>query len=103
MQEAADKLRDTLQYIAVQLIDHPDQAELRVAVEDENHYRFRLIVAAEDVAILIGKNGFTASAIRSLLKASAEKHGIQASLLIHSHEDERRRVAALEAAEIIEE
>ncbi len=103
MQEIAEKLRDYLQYVAVQLIDNPEKAELRVAVEDETHFRFRLIVDSDDVAILIGKNGFTASAIRSLLKASAEKHGVQVSLLIHSHEDEQRRLAALEAAEIIEE
>jgi predicted RNA-binding protein YlqC (UPF0109 family) len=38
--------------------------------------------------MLIGRNGFTASAIRSVLKAAAEREGVQATLQIHSHEEE---------------
>jgi predicted RNA-binding protein YlqC (UPF0109 family) len=45
------------------------------------------------VAILIGRNGFTASAIRSVLKAAAEKEGVQVNLQIHSHDEEAEIVA----------
>ena len=103
MKETTDQIKDFLQFIALQFIEHPDQAELRVAEIDENRVSFRLIVAQSDVAMLIGRNGFTASAIRNVMKAAAIRDGIHASLQIHSHEEERQRMAAIEAGEIIDD
>ncbi len=103
MQEATEQMRNFLQFITLQFINHPDQAQLRVAEASENHIRFRLIVAQPDVPILIGKNGFTASAIRNVLKAAAIREGINATLQIVSHEEEQERVAALEQGETISE
>ncbi|MGJ8677031.1 MAG: KH domain-containing protein [Akkermansiaceae bacterium] len=103
MREATDQIKDFLQFIALQFIEHPDQAQLRVAEVDDNRISFRLIVAQTDVAMLIGRNGFTVSAIRNVIKAAAAKHDIQVSLLIHSHEEERQRMADLEARDVIED
>ncbi|MGB2011765.1 MAG: KH domain-containing protein [Akkermansiaceae bacterium] len=103
MKKATDQIKDFLQFIALQFIEHPDQAELRIAEVDENRISFRLIVAQSDVAILIGRNGFTASAIRNVMKAAAIREGIHASLQIHSHEEERQRMAAIEADQIIDD
>ena len=55
--------------------------------------RFKLVLAKADVAMLIGRNGFTASAIRNVLKAAAEKEGVQVTLQIHSHEEEAEMLA----------
>jgi predicted RNA-binding protein YlqC (UPF0109 family) len=55
--------------------------------------RFKLVLAKADVAMLIGRNGFTASAIRNVLKIAAEREGVQVSLLIHSHEEEAELIA----------
>lgn len=103
MKEATDQIKDFLQFIALQFIEHPDQAELRVAEVSDDRVNFRLIVAQSDVAILIGRNGFTASAIRNVMKAAAIRQGMQAGLQIHSHEEERQRMAAIEAGEIIDD
>jgi len=103
MREASDNIKAFLEFIALQFIDHPEQAQLRIAEVDGSHVRFRLIVAQSDVAMLIGRNGFTASAIRNVMKAAALREGLHASLQIHSHEEERQRMAAIEAGEIIEE
>lgn len=103
MQQTANQIRDFLQFITLQFINHPEQAELRMAEVDSNHLRFRLIVAQPDVAMLIGRNGFTASAIRNVMKAAASRHDIQASLQIHSQEEEQQRIAAIEAGEIIDD
>ena len=105
MQEVTEQMRNFLQFIALQFITKPDQAQLKVgeASGQENHIRFRLIVAKEDIAILIGKNGFTASAIRNVLKAAAIREGVTASLQIVSHEEEHLRIAAVEKGELIEE
>ena len=103
MRETTDQIKEFLQFIALQFIKQPDKAQLRVAETDENHVSFRLVVAQSDVAMLIGRNGFTASAIRNVLKAAAMRDGIHASLQIHSHEEEQQRIAAIEAGEIIDD
>jgi predicted RNA-binding protein YlqC (UPF0109 family) len=103
MREITEQLRGCLQYIALQFIEQPDQAQLRVAEIDSDHLNFRLIVAQPDVAQLIGRNGYTAGAIRSLLNAAAERKGVKVSLQINSHEEEQHRLAGLEAKEIIDE
>lgn len=103
MKKATDQIKNFLQFIALQFIEHPDQAELRIAEVDENRISFRLIVAQSDVPILIGRNGFTASAIRNVMKAAAIREGIHASLQIHSHEEERQRMASIEAGQIIDD
>ena len=88
MQPATERLRNFLQYVAVKLIDDPAQAQLKVAELAPKKLRFKLVLAPADVAMLIGRNGFTASAIRSVLKAAAEQEGMQVSLQIHSHDEE---------------
>ena len=93
MKAVTEKLRNFLQYVAVKLIDDPSQAQLKVAELGPKRLRFKLILAPADVAMLIGRNGFTASAIRSVLKAAAEREGVQVSLQIHSHEEEAAMLA----------
>lgn len=88
MQAVTDRLKNFLQYVAVNLIDEPAQAQLKVAELGPKRLRFKLVLAKPDVAMLIGRNGFTASAIRSVLKAAAEREGVQVSLQIHSQEEE---------------
>lgn len=96
-------MRAFLQFITLQFIEHPEQAQLRVAETEGDRISFRLIVAQSDVPMLIGRNGFTASAIRNVLKAAASRDGIQASLQIYSHEEERQRMAETEAQQIIDD
>ncbi|MBT8036791.1 MAG: KH domain-containing protein [Verrucomicrobiae bacterium] len=103
MRETTDQIKEFLQFIALQFIEHPDQAQLRVAEVDENNINFRLVVAQSDVAMLIGRNGFTASAIRHVMRAAAARHDIHVGLQIHSHEEERQRMAAIEAGEIVDD
>ena len=93
MKAVTDKLRNFLQYVAVKLIDDPTEAQLKVAEVGSKRLRFKLVLAQADVAMLIGRNGFTASAIRSVLKAAAEREGVQVSLQIHSHEEEAEMMA----------
>ena len=103
MHEVTDQIRSFLKFIALQFIDHPDKAQLRVAEIDSTHLSFRLILDHSDVAMLIGRGGFTAGAIRSVLSAAAERKGVKVTLRIHSVEEEQQRLAELEAKEIIDE
>ena len=88
MHPAVEQIRQYLQLIALQFVQHPEQAELRVAESPQGDaVRFRLILEKTDVARIIGRNGMTASAIRSLAKAAGEKHGIKVIVNMLSHEE----------------
>ena len=88
MHPAVEQIRQYLQLIALQFVQHPEQAELRVAESPQGDaVRFRLILEKTDVARIIGRNGMTASAIRSLAKAAGEKHGLKVIVLMLSHEE----------------
>ena len=87
MNSATDNLKRFLQYIAIELINYPEKAELRVAELENNQINFRFIVKQSDVALLIGKGGYTISAIRSLCKAIAETHNSSIRIQICSREE----------------
>lgn len=93
MEAVTQRLKAFLQFVAVKLIDDPSQAVLKVAALGPKKVRFKLVLAGPDVAILIGRNGFTASAIRNVLKAVGEKEGVHISLQIHSQEEEAEMLA----------
>ena len=93
MQTTTERLRNFLQYMAVNMIDDPKSAQLKIAELSPNHLRFKLVVAREDVAILIGRNGFTISALRNLLKSIADRDGCKVQLHIHSQEEEAEMMA----------
>ncbi|MEI7909354.1 MAG: KH domain-containing protein [Verrucomicrobiota bacterium] len=87
LQEISARLERFLQFIVANLIDEPNQARITVAQIGPNALRFKLGLVNKDVAMLIGKAGFTAAAIRNILKSVARLNGTQVLLQIHSHED----------------
>jgi uncharacterized protein len=68
-------------YIARALVDRPEQVELR-ASEVDGGKLFELKVAPEDVGKVIGRDGRTVNAIRTLLAAAAQRLGARARLEI---------------------
>jgi uncharacterized protein len=68
-----------INYIVKGLVDKPDQVELR-AVSSEGGLLYELKVAPEDVGKVIGRDGRTVNAIRTLLAAAAQKKGTRARL-----------------------
>lgn len=88
MQQLTESIGKYLLAVVSPLIKEPHKAELRVARSAEGDIvRFRLILEQPDVARVIGRNGMTASAIRSLAKAAGEKRGIKVIVHILSHEE----------------
>jgi len=86
--DAPEALREYLMYVVANLIDHPQQASIAVGHNATGATTFRVQLAQEDVKRVIGKNGHTLSAIRSLLNVAAAKHGIKVSLKVGSPKDE---------------
>jgi uncharacterized protein len=69
------RLKELLEFLAKTLVDHPDQVEVREYEEDDDTIVFELIVADEDRGKVIGREGRTAKALRSVLKAGGLKDG----------------------------
>jgi uncharacterized protein len=75
-----------ISYIARALVDRPDSVEIR-ASDSEAGRLYELKVAPEDVGKVIGRDGRTVNAIRTLLTAAAQKKGAKVRLEIA---DDRR-------------
>ena len=88
MQELTEAISKYLLAVVSPLIRHPEKAELRVARSTEGDLvRFRLVLEQSDVARVIGRNGMTASAIRSMAKTAGDKRKIKVIVHILSHEE----------------
>lgn len=85
--DAPEALREFLAYVVANLIDHPQQASIAVGRNAAGAIVYRVQLAPQDVRHVIGKNGMTASSIRSLLNTAAEKHGLKVSLRVGAARD----------------
>ena len=65
-------MEELVAYIAKSLVDQPDKVKTSMSVEEDN-VTIALTVAQEDLGKVIGKQGRTARAMRTLLSAAAEK------------------------------
>lgn len=85
--DAPEALREFLMYVVANLIEHPQQASIAVGTTSSGAISYRIQLAPEDVKRVIGKNGFTISAIRSLVNVAAKKHGVRVSLRVDGVRD----------------
>lgn len=65
-------MKELISYIATQLVDQPE-AVLVTETEQEDNVVIELRVAKEDLGKVIGKQGRTARAMRTLLAVAAGK------------------------------
>lgn len=94
LQEVTLKLKNFLEYVVVNLIQEPKHAQIKVSPLKPTGLRFKLVMVKKDVALLIGRDGQTAAAIRNLMKSTAREYGVEVLLNIHSHEEEALLVAS---------
>ena len=64
--------KDLIEYIAKALVDHPEQVKVS-EIKGERISVIELSVAKEDLGEVIGKQGRTATAIRTILGAVSAK------------------------------
>ena len=76
---ASDPIKTVVEVIAKALVDHPDAVKVT-----ENERRglkvYSLTTAPGDMGKIIGRQGRTAAALRTLVALTAEKHGQRAQL-----------------------
>ncbi|WP_291318282.1 KH domain-containing protein [Desulfonatronospira sp.] len=65
-------MKELIEYIAKSLVDNPDQVEV-AEVEGEQTAVIELKVAKEDLGKVIGRQGRTARAMRTILGAASTK------------------------------
>lgn len=73
--------------MTLNLADQPEQAQLRIAPISDQHWRFRLVLAQPDVAAMVGRNGMTISALKSMIKVILAESNLKIQLNILSHEE----------------
>lgn len=74
-------MEELIAYIARSLVDQPDNVKVTVSEEDDS-YTVELAVAADDLGKVIGKQGRTARAMRSILAAASAKENKRSRLEI---------------------
>jgi predicted RNA-binding protein YlqC (UPF0109 family) len=67
-----ESVRDLVEYIAKALVDHPEQVKVS-EVRGESTVVIELSVAKEDMGKVIGRQGRTAVAIRTILNNASMK------------------------------
>lgn len=84
---AADQ--EFLEYLVKSLVDHPDDVHIDRKV-DEMGVLLSLHVNAADMGQVVGRQGATAKAIRSLLRIVGVKHNARVNLKIEEPEGSTR-------------
>lgn len=74
-------MKQLIEYIAKALVDNPDKVEIK-EIAGEKTLIYELRVGDGDLGKVIGKEGRTAKAIRSIITAAAMKQGKRAQLEI---------------------
>ncbi len=68
-------MKEFIEYIAKHLVDNPEQVEVEERASEDSRVVLALKVQSDDVGKVIGKQGKTAQAMRTLLTAVAAKEG----------------------------
>jgi len=75
-------MKEFIEFISKHLVDAPDNVSVVLSENSDKTIELTLKVGAEDVGKVIGKQGKTAQAMRTLLTAIAAKDGKRAILKI---------------------
>ena len=95
MSETQDQ--EFIEYVVKSLVDHPEAVVVERKI-DEMGVLITLSVHADDMGMVIGREGMTAKALRTLLRVIGAKHNARVNLKINEPEGstrgERREASA---------
>lgn len=92
----AEKDRDFLEYIVKSIVDNPDDVKIERTI-DEKGVLITLSVNPKDMGMVIGRQGSTAKAIRTLLRVVGAKSDARVNLKIEEPEGSERAMRREEA------
>jgi hypothetical protein len=87
MSQVSDK--DFLEFVVKSIVDHPDDVKIERKV-DEMGVLLSLSVNAQDMGQVVGRQGATAKAVRSLLRIVGIKNNARINLKIEEPEGSTR-------------
>jgi uncharacterized protein len=85
--------QEVLEYVVKVLVDHPESIKVTRTI-DERGVLLLLDVHPEDMGKVIGKEGHTAKAIRTILRVVGIKNGARVNLKINEPEGSTRPTMA---------
>ncbi len=89
-EKATDK--DFVEYVVKQVVNHPEDVKVDRKI-DEMGVLITLDVNSEDMGMIIGREGATAKALRTLLRVIGAKNNARVNLKINEPEGSERRVS----------
>ncbi|MBP8645816.1 MAG: KH domain-containing protein [Syntrophobacteraceae bacterium] len=72
-------MKELVEFLVKSLVDHPEEVSLNQQEADDT-LLMELKIAPDDLGKIIGKNGNTINAIRTVLQAAASSHKKRARL-----------------------
>lgn len=84
------KDRDFVEYVVKQVVNNPDAVKVERKI-DEMGVLITLDVAPEDMGMIIGREGATAKALRTLLRVIGAKNNARVNLKINEPEGSERK------------
>ena len=75
-------MKELIEFIAKALVENPDSVSITEEQDEDGTILVKLAAASEDMGRIIGKQGRTAKAMRTLLNAKATRENKRASLQI---------------------
>lgn len=85
----ATRDKEFIEYVVKMLVDHPDQVKVDRKI-DEMGVLITLDVHAEDMGMVIGREGMTAKALRTLLRVIGARNNARVNLKINEPEGSTR-------------
>jgi predicted RNA-binding protein YlqC (UPF0109 family) len=74
-------VQELIEFVAKKLVAHPEDVQVRM-IDHGDGQTFELRVHQEDMGRVIGRNGRTAKALRTLLGSASAKSGVYSTLEI---------------------
>ena len=99
---AKERDQEFVEYLAKQLVEKPEGVKVNRSV-DEMGVLLELTVDKDDMGVIIGKEGKTAKAIRTLLRVLGAKNDARVNLKIVEPEGSEKPAPKEEKAEVEEE
>jgi uncharacterized protein len=75
-------MKELIEFIAKSLVEHPEAVVISEELAEDGSILVKLAAAQEDMGRIIGKQGRTAKAMRTLLNAKATREDKRATLQI---------------------
>ncbi len=75
-------MKELIEFIAKSLVEHPEAVSISEEEAEDGSILVKLVAAQADMGRIIGKQGRTAKAMRTLLNAKATRESKRANLQI---------------------